>query len=133
MLNPGVYTLCSAAITAAITGQAQTAIVDLDGMAAANLLCELLGGSGGSTIQALVQTSFDGGTTWLDVARFDFATTAGKKFANLQSAAAKAITAYAALSSEGVNDGLLGDRLRAVLTTTGTYANTTLTVRAAVH
>lgn len=132
-MTPGVYDLATLSITTALTNSAQTAIDGLDGMSGANLLFEMLGGTGGSAITAVVQTSFDDGTTWLDVARVDFATTAGKKYCNLQTAAAKAMTAYAALGSEGVNDGLLGDRVRAVITSTGTYSNTTLAVRAAVH
>jgi hypothetical protein len=130
---PGIYTLASKAITTALTANEQTAIVDLDGMEAANLIFEFLYGSGGTTAMALVQTSFDGGTTWLDIARADFTTAAAKKYCNLQAIAAKAMTTYAALSSEGLNDGLLGNRLRCVITTTGTYVNTTLAVRASVH
>lgn len=130
MLNAGIYDLCSKAITTALAAEAQTAIIDLDGMSSADLLCEMLGGTSGTSIAAVVQTTFDDGTTWLDVARFDFTNTAGKKYANLQTIAAKGITAYAALGSEGVNDGLLGDQLRVVLTTVGTYSNTTLAVRA---
>lgn len=133
MDDPGLYTLFAGAITTAKTAEAQTPITDLGGMSGVSLVCELLGASGGSTISAWVQTTYDGGTTWLDVALFTFTTSAAKKWCVLQVAAAKAIASYAALAVEGVNDGLLGDRLRVVLTTTGTYANTTLSVRAAVH
>jgi hypothetical protein len=138
MVTPGVYDLAALAITTALTNSAQTAITGLDGMSAANIVAELLGGTGGTTIVGLVQTSVDGGTVWLDVARFDFNTadsppTAGKKYCVLQTNAAKAITQYAALAAEGMNDGLLGDRMRAVLTSTGTYTDTTLSIRVAVH
>ncbi len=137
MVTPGVYVLAATAITTALTNSAQTAITSLDGMSSANLVAELLGGTAGTTIVGLVQTSFDG-TVWLDVARFDFNTadsppTAGKKYCVLQTNAAKSVTEYAALAVEGMNDGLLGDRLRAVLTSTGTYTDTTLSIRAAVH
>jgi hypothetical protein len=133
MDNPAVYTLFAGAITTAKTAEAQTAITDLDGMSGLSLLCELLGASGGSTISAWVQTSLDGGTTWLDIALFTFTTSAAKKWCVLQNAAAKAIASYTALAVEGVNDGLLGDRLRVVLTSTGTYTNTTISLRAHVH
>ena len=43
------------------------------------------------------------------------------------------MTAYAALAAEGVYDGVLGDQLRAVITTTGTYTSTTFNIRAAVR
>jgi hypothetical protein len=133
MLTPGTYDLATLAITTALANSAQTPIVDLAGMSAANLLFEMLGGTGGTSIDALVQTSFDDGTTWLDVARATFLTVAGKKRCVLQNDAPLGMTAYAALAAEGVNDGLLGDRLRAVITTVGTYSNTTLSVRASVH
>ena len=134
MLNPGTYDLATLAITTALTNSVQTAIVDLDGMSAANIVAELLGASGGTSISALVQTTFDGGTTWLDIARFDFTTVAGKKYCNLQTIAAKAVTAYAALAAEGINDGLLGKQLRAAVSSVGgPYVNTTLNIRASVH
>lgn len=133
MLTPGTYDLATLAITTALTNSAQTAIVDLEGMSAANLLFEMLGGTGGTSIAALVQTSFDDGNTWLDVARADFLTTAGKIRCVVENDAALGMTAYVALAAQGVNNGLLGDRLRAVITSVGTYTNTSLAVRASVH
>lgn len=133
MDDPTVYTLFAGAVTTAKTAEVETPITGLDGMSGLSLLCELLGATGGSTISAWVQTSFDGGTTWLDIALFTFTTSAAKKWCVLQTVAAKAVASYAALAAEGVNDGLLGDRLRVVLTTTGTYTNTTISLRAAVH
>ena len=126
MDNPGVFVLAALAITTPLTAQAQSPIVDLDGISAANLLCEMVGGTGGTSVDVLVQTTFDGGNTWLDVAHFSFTNTAGKKFATLNALASKGVTAYAALAAEGVNDGLLGDQLRGVITSVGTYTNTTV-------
>lgn len=132
-LIPGVYTLASLGITAALSAQAQTAIEDLDGMSSVTIEASFAYGSGGTTCIAVVQTSFDDGTTWRDIARFEFATASAVKHANLQANGAKAIAAYAALASETVLDGVLGDRLRCVVTSTGTYANSTLAVRASVR
>lgn len=133
MTNGGVYTLAALGITTALTSSAQTAIDDLDGATAVTLEAALAWGSGGTSIAAVVQTSFDGGTTWRDIARFDFTTASAVKVANLSGLLSKVVTAYAALASEGVFDGVLGDRLRAVITSVGTYVNTTLSVRAAVR
>jgi hypothetical protein len=133
MISPGTYDLAALAVTTAQTNAAQTAITSLDGMSSANVLAEVLGAAGGTTISVKVQTTLDGGTTWLDIARFDYTTSAGKKYCVLSAGASKAVTAYAALASEGVNDGLLGDQLRAVVTSTGTYTDTTLSVRVSVH
>ncbi len=130
MDNPRVYTLAALGLTTALTAQAQEAIIDLDGLTAVTLEASFGYGSGGATGSVTVQTSFDG-TLWRDIARFDFTTATATKVANLSGLLSKAVTAYAALGSEGVLDGVLGDRLRAVVTTTGTYVGTTLSLRAA--
>jgi hypothetical protein len=130
--NPGVYTLASVQVTTALTSSAQTAITDLDGATAFTIEARFLYGSGGTTASATVQTTLDD-TNWIDIARFDFTTSTSVKHANLSAALSKAVTSYSGLSSEGVIDGVLGSKLRAVITTTGTYANTTLSVRAAVR
>lgn len=131
--NAGIYTLLSKAVTTALSAEAQTAVKGLKGAAALSLLAEMIGGSGGTSIAVLVQTTFDGGTTWLDIARFEWTTTASKKWCVVQGLSAKALATYAALAAEGVNDGLLGDDFRAVITTTGTYTNTTVAVRMAAR
>lgn len=133
MDSPGTYDLSVFSLTAALSAQAQTAITDLQGMSDVTLEFELAYGSGGASIGAVVQTSLDGGTTWRDIARADFTTASAVKHCNLNGELSKAMTAYAVLDSEGVNDGILGDRLRAVITSVGTYVNTTLAVRAAVR
>ena len=84
MDNPGTYTLAAQPVTTALTAQVMTAITDLSGMTAVTLEFEFLGGAGGSTCSGTVQTSFDGGTTWRDIARADFTTTAGVKHCNLE-------------------------------------------------
>jgi hypothetical protein len=57
--------------------------------------------------------------------RFDFLLASRSAVANLSAALSKAITTVAALSAEGVNDGVLGAKLRAKVTSTGTYAGNT--------
>ncbi len=131
--NPGVYTLAARQITTALSAEAQTAIADLDGATAVSIDVNFAYGSGGSTAVVVVQTSLDGGTTWRDIAYFSFGTATAVKYANVSGLTAKATGAYAALAADGVNDGLLGNQLRAVITTTGTYANTLVTVRASVR
>jgi|HubBroStandDraft_6_1064221.scaffolds.fasta_scaffold318726_2 hypothetical protein len=133
MDNPGTYTLCAQPITTAQAALDFTPIDDLDGMTAVTLEFEFLYGSGGSTASAVVKTSFDGGTTWRDIARADFTTASATKHCNLEGLLSKAMTAYAALGSEGVYDGVLGDQLKVTLIITGTYANTQLNVRASVR
>lgn len=133
MDNPGAKNLAVLNVTTALAAQAQTAIDDLDGMTAVTLTAEFGYGSGGTTCSAVVQTTFDGGTVWWDIARFDFTTATRKAACNLEGLLSKAVTTYAALASESVFDGVLGNQLRAVVTSTGTYANTTLAIRASVR
>lgn len=132
-MTVGTYTLAARQMATAVTAEAQTAITDLDGMTAVTLAATLAYGSGGTTITAVCQTSLDGGTTWFDVARFDFTTASATKIVNLSGLLSKAVTSYATLGSDSVFDGVLGDRLRAVITSTGTYASTTLSIRASVR
>lgn len=145
MDNPGIYNLGDATITAALTdtvitagtsaaGAAQALIDRLDGMKAVTLYCEMTGGTSGTSIAAVVETSINQGQDWLSIARFEFTNTAGIKVANLSGLLSKAIASYTALSTEAVIDGVLGDRLRAKLTTVGVYtANTSISLRAAVR
>jgi hypothetical protein len=133
MDNPDVYTLAALTIDAPMNG-ILTAIPSLEGMIAVSLEASFKYGSGGTTCAAIVLTSFDGGTTWRQIARFDFTTASATKVANLSGLLSKAVAAYADLASEGVNDGLLGDRLAARVISTGTYAgSTTLSLRASVR
>lgn len=126
MNAPGAYTLFAGQITAALSAQAQTPIEDLEGALSASLVARFLYGSGGTSVAALVQTTLDGGTIWYDIARFDFTTASATKYANLSGLTYKAAGAYAALGSEGQNDGLLGPMFRAVITSVGTYGGGTL-------
>lgn len=132
-MSVGDFNLATAQIGAARSAEAQTAIEDLEGMQAVTLVATLAYGSGGTTVIAVVQTSLDGGTTWFDVARFDFAQASLSKAANLNGLLSKGVTSYAVLSAEGVFDGVLGSRLRCVITSTGTYVDTVLKVQAAVR
>lgn len=134
MNNPGVYTLCALQITVAQPQELFTPILGLDGMTAVTFDADFRFGGGSGTAIAIVATSLDGGTTWRHIARFDFANASLVKGANVEGLLSRAITTYADLVAEGVNDGLLGDRLAVFLTTTGTYSNnTTLSVRASVR
>lgn len=131
--NGSVRTLVSTGITTALSSQAQTAITSLDGVTAATIEANFQYGSGGTSTAVIVQTTLDGGTTWRDVARFDFTTSTDVRYATLSGLTPKSNVAYAALGAAGVNDGLLGNQLRAVITSVGTYANTTLSVRASLR
>lgn len=133
MNNPGNYSLASLGITTALSSSTQTAITDLEGVGSVTLEAVFAYGSGGSTCNVVVQTTLDDGQTWRDVARFDFATSSAVKHANLSANSSKAVTSYSALSGEGVYDAVLGNSVRAVISSSGTYANTTISLKAAVR
>lgn len=131
MLNPESYNLCNRAITAALTGETQTAIDGLEGILAATIQCRFAYGSGGTAAKAYVQTSVDGGETFIDVACFAFTTSSGVKVINLSglTPVTTPITpSDAALADNTFVDGILGSIWRVRLTTTGTYANTNMVV-----
>ena len=134
MNNPGIQSLGDFTLTAA-GSQSGAAVAGLDGMTSVTVSARLAYGSGGTTAVCVVQTSINQGTTWVDVARFDFSTAGAEKVVNLSGLTARTSPlSVAALASEGCNDGILGDRLRAVVTTTGTYAGSTVaSIRASVR
>lgn len=134
MQSPGIKDLGDFTITAAGV-QTGAAVIGLEGMMAATLSARLAYGSGGTSVVVVIQTSCSQGTTWLDVARMDFATSGAEKVINLSGLTPRTSPlAAAALGAEGANDGVLGDRLRAVVTSVGTYAGSTvLSARASVR
>lgn len=134
MENPGTYTLAGLTLGQPMAQSLLTPIADLEGMTAVSLDIDFRYQAGGSTASLIVVTSLDGGTTWRHIARFDFTTVSAVKQCNLEGLLSKAVTPYADLASEGVNDGILGDMLAAIVTTTGVYSGgTTLSARASVR
>lgn len=85
-------------------------------------------GSGGTTVNAYLQTSIDGGLTWIDIAQWSL-TTAASRTVYVLSAETSIVTPYAALDGTlGANtarDGILGSTFRVKYVTTGTYAGGT--------
>lgn len=86
-------------------------------------------GSSGTTATVWVQTSFDGGATWCDVANFAFTTSSIRRFYILN--ASTSITSIAtptdgSLTSATCVDGIIGPIWRTKTTSTGTYAGSTV-------
>lgn len=142
MNNPGPFDLGTRAITTALTAEVITSATDsqnatqeylssLEGMLAATISVNFVYGSGGTNCRVMVETTLDQGTTWVEVARLLFTTASEHNVVNL-SALTPVTTVYtpAALSDDSVKDGVFGDRWRAKVTSTGTYAgNTSVAVR----
>lgn len=86
-------------------------------------------GSGGTTAKIWIQTSLDGGTTWIDIISLAFLLADASKVSAISTLIAPAAQAFSpsdgALADNTVIQGVLGDRIRAKLVTTGTYAGST--------
>jgi hypothetical protein len=85
--------------------------------------------SGGTTVDAWVQTSLDNGATWTDIAQFHFTTAAGRFVYNLNSqtpVTAEYTPTDGTLAANTSKDGVLGNQLRVKYQTTGIYGGASL-------
>jgi hypothetical protein len=89
-------------------------------------------GSGGTSADAYVQSTVDGGATWTDLCNFHFTTASLRKMFNLSSltpVTTQATPTSGSISANTSVDGLIGTQIRILLTTVGTYAGgTTLAI-----
>ncbi len=143
-MSLGLFNLGTAVVTAAVTDSVITAanfngapasfIGGLGGMKSLTAWADFVYGSGGSTAILKLQTSLDQGLSWIDILRFDFAQANRKAIASVGVFAGVAPASVAALGAEGKLDNILGDRVRAILTSSGTYAaNTSIACRIAAR
>ncbi len=91
--------------------------------------------AGGTTCKVFVQTSFDGGTSWVDIISHAFTTASGVKNSTVTTYIAPASQAFTptdgTLTDNTIIQGTIGDLLRAKVISTGTYTGTThITVNA---
>jgi len=134
MITGGTFSLGDFSVGAAAT-QVGDAVDDLGGSTAITLSARLGYGSGGTSVYALIETSLDQGVSWVQIARFDFTTAGAQKVATVSGLTPRLAAASAgSLSADTALDGTIGDRLRATVVSTGTYAGSTvLSVRANVR
>jgi hypothetical protein len=116
-------------IGAAVSATATTPVTGLGGMEALTVEAKFLYGAGGTNATAYVQTSLDGGLSWIDIMCFQFTTAAANKISSVTSLIAPAAQAFAptdgSLTANTIIQGVLGDRLRLKYVTTGTYTGAT--------
>jgi hypothetical protein len=120
----------SAAITAATSGNSSVES-GLAGAVAVGIYGRYTSTSGGTSVNAYAQTSFDSGSNWIDMANFMWSgAESGAKFVNL--IASSITTAIAGtsgtLSANTVKEGPIGDQIRVYHTTTGSATGGTLLV-----
>jgi hypothetical protein len=128
--------LLNVTLTTAVNPAAVTPVLQFQsqaGQAPTRLTCQFsfVYGSGGTTADAYLQTSLDGGSTWVDVANFHVLTTSLTSIANFSAATVVALFSPTdgSIAANTVKDGVIGDRLRVKYKSAGTYAaSTTLRV-----
>ena len=120
--------LAQLTIGAAVTAQVTAPVTFRPGCKYLLAVAKFLYGAAGTTVKCWVQTSIDGGTTWIDIMNFAFTTSAATKVS--------AVTAFVALAAavaptdgtladNTILNGLIGDQFRLKYTTTGTYTGAT--------
>jgi hypothetical protein len=137
VIAAGPTELLNEGITAAVTGQTPDGIIGglgFERVESLTLLAKFTYGSGGTNATAYVQTSLDGGSTWMDIANFQFTTSTATRAYHLTAAAVTSIATPGdgALTANTAVNGFLGSQYRVKLTTTGTYAGSTSLVIVAI-
>jgi hypothetical protein len=88
------------------------------------VLAKFARAAGGTTLDVFVQTSLDGGQTWMDIMNLTFATTTANQVQVVKTDIAVAPTTApvdGALADDTILDGVLGDRIRVKQIVVGTY------------
>jgi hypothetical protein len=121
-LNESITTAVSAVTPDGIIGG-----LGFERVESLTLLAKFTYGSGGTNATAYVQTSLDGGSTWVDIANFQFTTATATRAYHLTAAAVTSIATptEGTLTANTAVNGFLGSLYRVKLTTTGTYAGST--------
>lgn len=105
------------------------AITGLTDLNAVSIHTRFVYGSGGTACKVYIQTSIDQGTTWVDVACIALATTNATKVINLSGltpVTTPTTPTDGAMTDNTCLDGILGDRLRVKVVSSGNYSNGTV-------
>jgi hypothetical protein len=126
--SPGIVPLGNFQVGAATTqtGAPQTG---LQGMTALSCQVRFAYGSGGTQANVYIQTSIDQGQSWFDIANVEFTTSSAVDEINLSglnSVTTPTAATNLTLPNNTTFNGPLGDRLQAVVVSTGTYGGGTL-------
>lgn len=115
-------------ISGAVAATVTSPVMLLSGMRYVIAEAKFLFGAGGTSVKAYIQTSIDGGLTWIDVIAFAFTGTAGNKVSAVSTTIALAAAVAptdGTLTDNTIVNGLLGDRIRLKYVTTGDYTGAT--------
>lgn len=134
MTSTGTFSLGDVSITAAGTTTG-TPVTGLAGVSSVTAQLRFEYGSGGTNARAYIQTSLDQGSTWVDIACMLFTTVSDTAIFNFTSDTPQlfsgsppvpVVPTDGALADDSAIDGVLGDRFRLKVVSTGTYATQTL-------
>lgn len=124
----GVFDLGSLQFTTPVTGTAighsTGAVINMDGVQHLNFQARLDAvGTNGTSAKAWLQTSLDQGTTWFDIACASLGGTTGAIRHGIDGRVTRQnlVPTDGALADNTVLDGVLGNRFRWKITTTGTF------------
>lgn len=129
-------TLLAALPITAPVGPLTTTPINTLGMKYLAVQANLIYGSGGTSVDVYVQTSVDGGATWVDIMEFNFLLASAIKISAVSTAVALAAATAptdGTLAANSILNGLLGERIRLKYKSAGTYAGTTLSVDMVMH
>lgn len=128
----GLSTITGGATDVTVTTAATTScnpVTALTGMQSLTVWLKLAYGTGGTTVKAYIQTSLDGGNTWEDVACWAPSNANATKrwnFSALTPVTTPVAPTDGAMTDNTAQDGILGDRVRLKVVSTGTYAGPTV-------
>jgi hypothetical protein len=118
-----IVKILNATLAAAVTADVTAGVFEIGRAESLTLHGVITVAGGGTTAKAWVQTSIDGGSTWMDIANFAFTTSTATRAYHLTAAAVTSVATPgdAALADNTAVNGFLGNVVRVKLTTTGTY------------
>lgn len=132
----GATVLGSSPITTAVTNQISPKVIPgLGKLQSLSLIVTFNYVSGGTSAKVYVQTTLDG-VRWYDIASFAFTTAGAVKSAHITmgTGVTTATPTTGTLADNTVQQGVMGDQIRYVITSVGTYgAGTTVEVDYQVH
>jgi hypothetical protein len=134
MSKQGIQSLGDFTITTAAT-QVGDWVTGFQNLLALTANLRLAYGSGGTSIKAYLQTSLDQQTTAIDIACVVFGTASENEVLNFAGQTPKLTQVSptdGTLTDDTAIDGILGDRFRIKIVSTGTYAGSTV-LSARVH
>ena len=122
--------ILSAPLAGAVASQLSP-VFDIEPGDLKNLLVEaqFARAGGGTSVDAYLQTTLDGGATWIDIRNFHFTTTSLNQIVNHSSATPVTTAVTPTDGSMTANtsiDGILGSQIRIKYTVVGTYTGASL-------